>query len=83
MASSEVIVVSFLINSSISVLLFPVALRSILIMRSLCTFRDLSLPFNSNIFNEDKFEYNEKETTLDIEYGTVEMNNNQVTLLVD
>ena len=32
---------------------------------------------------KDKFEYNEKETTLDIESGTVEMNNNQVTLLVD
>ena len=32
---------------------------------------------------KDKFEFNEKETTLDIESGTVEMNNNQVTLLVD
>jgi len=32
---------------------------------------------------QDKFKYNEKETTLDIESGTVEMNNNHVTLLVD
>ena len=32
---------------------------------------------------KDKFEYNDKETILDIESGTVEMNNNQVTLLVD
>ena len=32
---------------------------------------------------KEKFEYNEKETILDIESGTVEMNNNQVTLLVD
>ena len=32
---------------------------------------------------KEKFEYNEKETILDIESGTVEINNNQVTLLVD
>ena len=32
---------------------------------------------------KDKFEYTDKETILDIETGTVEMNNNQVTLLVD
>ena len=32
---------------------------------------------------KDKFEYTDKETILDIESGTVEMNNNQVTLLVD
>ena len=32
---------------------------------------------------KDKFEFNEKETTLQIESGTVEMNNNQVILLVD
>tara|TARA_B100001057_G_scaffold153566_1_gene153661 strand:+ start:4269 stop:4544 length:276 start_codon:yes stop_codon:yes gene_type:complete len=31
----------------------------------------------------DKFEFGDKQTTLDIESGTVEMNNNQVTLLVD
>ena len=32
---------------------------------------------------KNKFEFNEKETVLEIESGTVEMNNNQVTLLVD
>ncbi len=32
---------------------------------------------------KDKFEYTDKETILEIESGTVEMNNNQVTLLVD
>ena len=32
---------------------------------------------------KDKFEYTDKETILDIDSGTVEMNNNQVTLLVD
>ena len=32
---------------------------------------------------KDKFEFNEKQTILEIESGTVEMNNNQVTLLVD
>ena len=32
---------------------------------------------------KDKFEYTDNETILDIESGTVEMNNNQVTLLVD
>ena len=32
---------------------------------------------------KDKFQFNEKETVLDIESGTVEMNNNKVTLLVD
>jgi len=32
---------------------------------------------------KDKFEYTDKETILDIQSGTVEMNNNQVTLLVD
>ena len=32
---------------------------------------------------KNKFEYTDKETILDIESGTVEMNNNQVTLLVD
>ena len=32
---------------------------------------------------KDKFEFADKETMLDIESGTVEMNNNQVTLLVD
>ena len=32
---------------------------------------------------KDKFEYTDKETILDIESGTIEMNNNQVTLLVD
>ncbi len=32
---------------------------------------------------KDKFEFADKETILDIESGTVEMNNNQVTLLVD
>ena len=32
---------------------------------------------------KDKFEYTDKETILDIESGTVEMNNNQITLLVD
>ena len=40
---------------------------------------------NISIDNDvkDMFEYNEKETTLHIESGTVEMNNNQVILLVD
>ena len=32
---------------------------------------------------KDKFEYTDKETILDIESGTVEMNSNQVILLVD
>tara|TARA_B100001059_G_C17803585_1_gene567705 strand:- start:419 stop:694 length:276 start_codon:yes stop_codon:yes gene_type:complete len=32
---------------------------------------------------KDKFEYTDSETILEIESGTVEMNNNQVTLLVD
>ena len=32
---------------------------------------------------KDKFEYTDKETILDIDSGTVEMNNNKVTLLVD
>ena len=32
---------------------------------------------------KDKFEYTDKETILHIDSGTVEMNNNQVTLLVD
>ena len=32
---------------------------------------------------KDNFEYTDRETILDIESGTVEMNNNQVTLLVD
>ena len=32
---------------------------------------------------KDKFEFTDRETILDIESGTVEMNNNQVTLLVD
>jgi len=32
---------------------------------------------------KDKFEYSDRETILEIESGTVEMNNNQVTLLVD
>ena len=32
---------------------------------------------------KDKFEFNEKQTILEIESGTVEMKNNQVTLLVD
>ena len=32
---------------------------------------------------KDKFEFTGRETILDIESGTVEMNNNQVTLLVD
>ena len=32
---------------------------------------------------KDKFEYTDKETILYIESGTIEMNNNQVTLLVD
>ena len=32
---------------------------------------------------KDKFEYTDRETILEIESGTVEMNNNQVTLLVD
>ena len=32
---------------------------------------------------KDRFEFNEKQTILEIESGTVEMNNNQVTLLVD
>ncbi len=32
---------------------------------------------------KDKFKFADKETILDIESGTVEMNNNQVTLLVD
>ena len=32
---------------------------------------------------KDKFEFSEKQTILEIESGTVEMNNNQVTLLVD
>ena len=32
---------------------------------------------------KDKFEYTDKETILEIDSGTVEMNNNQVTLLVD
>lgn len=32
---------------------------------------------------KDKFQFNERETVLDIESGTVEMNNNKVTLLVD
>ena len=33
--------------------------------------------------SKDKFEFTDKEILLDIESGTVEMNNNQVTLLVD
>ena len=32
---------------------------------------------------KDRFEFNEKQTILEIDSGTVEMNNNQVTLLVD
>ena len=32
---------------------------------------------------KDKFEFGDKEITLDIESGTVEMTNNQITLLVD
>ena len=32
---------------------------------------------------KDNFEYTDRETILDIESGTVEMNNNQVILLVD
>ena len=32
---------------------------------------------------KDRFEFNEKQTLLEIQSGTVEMNNNQVTLLVD
>ena len=32
---------------------------------------------------KDNFEYTDRETILDIDSGTVEMNNNQVTLLVD
>ena len=32
---------------------------------------------------KNKFEFTDRETILDIESGTVEMNNNQVTLLVD
>ena len=32
---------------------------------------------------KDKFEFTDRETILDIESGTIEMNNNQVTLLVD
>ena len=32
---------------------------------------------------KDKFEFGDKETILKIDSGTVEMNNNQVTLLVD
>ena len=32
---------------------------------------------------KENFEYTDRETILDIESGTVEMNNNQVTLLVD
>ena len=32
---------------------------------------------------KDQFEISDKETILKIESGTVEMNNNQVTLLVD
>ena len=32
---------------------------------------------------KDQFEISDKEITLKIESGTVEMNNNQVTLLVD
>ena len=32
---------------------------------------------------KDKFEYTDKETILDIDSGTVEMNYNQVTILVD
>ena len=32
---------------------------------------------------KDRFEFNEKQTILEIESGTVEMNKNQVTLLVD
>ena len=40
---------------------------------------------SGNIAEEvkDKFEFTDRETILDIESGTVEMNNNQVTLLVD
>ena len=33
--------------------------------------------------SKDRFEFNEKQTILEIESGTVEMSNNQVTLLVD
>ena len=33
--------------------------------------------------SKDKFEFTDKEILLDIESGTVEMNNNNVTLLVD
>jgi F-type H+-transporting ATPase subunit epsilon len=32
---------------------------------------------------KNRFEFNEKQTILEIDSGTVEMNNNQVTLLVD
>ena len=32
---------------------------------------------------KDKFEFTDKEILLDIESGTVEMNNNHVTLLID
>lgn len=32
---------------------------------------------------KDKFEFTDKETSIDIESGTVEMSNNNVTLLVD
>ena len=32
---------------------------------------------------KDKFEFTDKEILLDIESGTVEMNNNNVTLLID
>ncbi|MDA8547593.1 F0F1 ATP synthase subunit epsilon [Flavobacteriaceae bacterium] len=32
---------------------------------------------------KDRFEFNEKQTILEIDSGTVEMNNNQVILLVD
>tara|TARA_A100001015_G_scaffold239477_1_gene272783 strand:+ start:241 stop:516 length:276 start_codon:yes stop_codon:yes gene_type:complete len=33
--------------------------------------------------SKDKFEFTDKEILLDIESGTVEMNNNNVTLLID
>ena len=32
---------------------------------------------------KNRFKFNEKQTILEIDSGTVEMNNNQVTLLVD
>ena len=38
---------------------------------------------NIEIEVRDKFEYNENDTSINIESGTVEMKNNHVTLLID